>query len=376
MTDARAGAIFRVHRTRQAVWLEMTGAQIDDRKLRPSRAPVPLPSPTLIGQVFETGETMVIDDVAKLDRDLVYGFGPSQAVTGAATRSVICFALKDVHERVSVVVQLINRRPPGADGPLAFTRAQGRFVDVLSRLAGSVVERAELVEEIRRKNATLRQRNRDLRRQRETIALLQTETEDAFMVSIRLLARASLLYDSTTGEHIGRINEYSYFLAEKLGLPRAHCEEIRYSAQLHDVGKLSIDAAILRKNGKLTKAERREMMNHPIYGHEILRQSPRLVMAAEIALYHHEKWDGTGYPNGAAGENIPVHARVVALADVYDALRSERPYKPAYSHAETIAILLDGDHRIDPSGHFDPVLLELLRRHHDGLDAIHRSLAT
>ena len=195
------------------------------------------------------------------------------------------------------------------------------------------------------------------------------------MVSIRLLARASLLYDSTTGEHIGRINEYSYFLAEKLGLPRAQCEEIRYSAQLHDVGKLSIDAAILRKNGKLTRAERREMMNHPIYGHEILRQSPRLVMAAEIALYHHEKWDGTGYPKGAAGEDIPVHARVVALADVYDALRSKRPYKPAYSHAETIAILLDGDHRIDPSGHFDPALLELLRQHHDGPDAIHRSPA-
>lgn len=284
MTDASAGAIFRVRRTRRSVWLEMTGAQHGDRRLRPSRTPVPMPSPTLVGRVFETGESIAVDDIAKLGSDPPFDIELCQAVTGIATRSVICFALKDDRGRVSVVVQLINRRPPGADRPMPFTQAQGRFVDSLSRLAGAVVERAELVEEIGRKNATLRQRNQALRRQRQTIAELQTETEDAFMVSIRLLARASLLYDSTTGAHIGRINEYSYFLAEKLGLPRAHCEEIRYSAQLHDVGKLSIDTAILRKNGKLTRAERREMMNHPIYGHEILRQSPRLEMAAEIAL--------------------------------------------------------------------------------------------
>ena len=374
MTDAAAGQIFMVRRNRRAAWLELVGAQIDGRKRTPNGATVPLPSPTLAGYVAETGRPLLVDDVADLDDGLPYRFAPDQATTGAATRSMLCFALTDVRDRVSVVVQLINRRAAGSAEPVPFRPADGAFAARLARLAGAVVERAEMVEEIGRKNATLRERNRALRRQRQRIAALQTETEDAFMLSINLLAHASLIYDTTTGAHIGRINELSHFLAGKLGLPRHCCDEIRYSAQLHDVGKLSVDAAILRKRGSLTKAERREMMNHPIYGHEILRQSPRLVMAAEIALFHHEKWDGTGYPNGAKGEEIPVHARVVALADVYDALRSPRPYKPAYSHAEAIAILLDGDDRIDPHGHFDPALLDVLRRHHDGLDAVYRRL--
>jgi len=87
-------------------------------------------------------------------------------------------------------------------------------------------------------------------------------------------------------------------------------------------------------------------------------------MGAEIALNHHEKWDGTGYPNGIAGADIPLSARIVQLADVYDALRSERPYKPAFSHAKSVDILTHGDDRIDPHAHFDPVLIELFARQH------------
>jgi HD-GYP domain-containing protein (c-di-GMP phosphodiesterase class II) len=98
-------------------------------------------------------------------------------------------------------------------------------------------------------------------------------------------------------------------------------------------------------------------------------------MGAEIALHHHEKWDGTGYPNGARGEDIPLSARVVQIADIYDALRSERPYKPAFSHAKTVAILTKGDDRIDPVNHFDPDLIALFAANNSAFadiwDALH-----
>jgi len=108
-------------------------------------------------------------------------------------------------------------------------------------------------------------------------------------------------------------------------LPGPLCAEIRYSAQLHDVGKMAVDQAVLKKKGRLDEAERLEMNNHTLYGQRIVEQSDRLKMAAEIALAHHEKWDGTGYPHGLGGEDIPLSARITQLADVYDALRSERP---------------------------------------------------
>ncbi|MBT7756806.1 MAG: HD domain-containing protein, partial [Rhodospirillaceae bacterium] len=93
-----------------------------------------------------------------------------------------------------------------------------------------------------------------------------------------------------------------------------------------------------------------------------------------IALYHHEKWDGGGYPMKVAGEDIPLPARIVAIADIYDALRSERPYKPAFSHKKTIDIMLKGDDRLDPASHFDPTLMSLLARNHQGMNKIHRRL--
>ena len=161
--------------------------------------------------------------------------------------------------------------------------------------------------------------------------------------------------------------EYSYFLAGKLGRSKAFCSEIRFSAQLHDVGKMSINVAILRKQGPLDDDERGEMMRHPKYGYQILSASDRLQMAAEIALNHHEQWDGGGYPVGRKGDDIPVSARIVALADIYDALRSERPYKPGFSHEETRRIVLEGDHRFTPASHLDPKLLKIFNDHHDGM---------
>jgi HD-GYP domain-containing protein (c-di-GMP phosphodiesterase class II) len=233
-----------------------------------------------------------------------------------------------------------------------------------------LIERAEMMDEIRAKNAKLRERNRLLNAQRARIELLQAETEDAFQLSVQLLARAAEIHDEETGNHIVRVNEYSYHIARELGMPQDWCDELRYSAQLHDVGKMSVDSAVLKKNGPLNEAEREEMNRHTEYGYQILEASPRLRMGAEIALCHHEKWDGTGYPRALAGEAIPLSARIVQVADVYDALRSERPYKPSFSHETTVGILTKGDSRIDPLTHFDPLIIALFSRHHEAFAEI------
>jgi HD-GYP domain-containing protein (c-di-GMP phosphodiesterase class II) len=143
-----------------------------------------------------------------------------------------------------------------------------------------------------------------------------------------------------------------------LGLSSDLVDVISYSAQMHDVGKIKIPASILLKEGSLTREEKELMMMHPVYGEKILGDSPRLHVAREIALSHHENWDGSGYPNGLAGEDIPVAGRIVKIADVYDALRSKRSYKGPLSHQESLRVFREGDERIDPGAHFDPVLLK------------------
>lgn len=193
--------------------------------------------------------------------------------------------------------------------------------------------------------------------------------------TIYFLARAAQIYDEGTGNHTRRVNEYSYFLAQTVGMEQDFCEEIHYSAQLHDLGKISVDPVVLGKAGPLSEAERQEMDNHTIYGHRILSQSPQLAMAAEIALNHHEKWDGTGYPNALGGEDIPLSARITQIADIYDALRTARPYKPAFDHEMARSIIISGDARIDSAGHFDPRLVEAFSDTHADFDRIWRELS-
>ena len=183
------------------------------------------------------------------------------------------------------------------------------------------------------------------------------ETEKAFIYTIEALARACEAAEEQTGKHILRVNRYAGALAANIGLSADFVETISYSAQMHDVGKIKIPAAILLKEGELTGEEMKLMRLHPVYGEEILGDSPRLTVAREIAIAHHENWDGSGYPYGLKGEEIPLPGRIAKIADVYDALRSRRSYKEPLSHAETVRIFREGDSRIDPQAHFDPQLL-------------------
>jgi len=374
MTGAEAGTIFIARRRGRKRWLEPASIQNDAIKVKRADFIVPIGSGTIAGHVADKGRTVLIEDVYNIPPRSPYRFDPGFERKNYKTRSMFCFPLKNLQNEVIGVVQLINCRRRGRRQPVPFDADVEQLVAPIARVVGHSIERASMLDEIRAKNRTLSVRNQQLAEQRARIAALQEETEAAFKVSVTLLARAAEIHDEETGNHIIRVNEYSYAIAKLLGMDDTWCDEIRYSAQLHDVGKMSVDSAVLKKKGALDPAEREEMNRHTVYGYQILSASPRLSLGAEIALYHHEKWDGTGYPNGVKGEAIPLSARIVQMADIYDALRSERPYKPAFSHDKTVGIMTRGDDRIDPYGHFDPKLVQLFQDNHPEFARIWDSL--
>ncbi|MBM3739197.1 MAG: HD domain-containing protein [Acidobacteria bacterium] len=157
------------------------------------------------------------------------------------------------------------------------------------------------------------------------------ELHEANMEAIYMLAVASEAKDGDTGAHVRRIQHYAQALAREMGLAAPDAEQMGYSAILHDVGKMSVPDHILKKPGPLTDDERREMERHTVVGESILSLKPFFAQARDIARGHHENWDGSGYPDGRAGHAIPLAARIVHVADVYDALTHPRVYKPAWS---------------------------------------------
>jgi response regulator RpfG family c-di-GMP phosphodiesterase len=208
----------------------------------------------------------------------------------------------------------------------------------------------------------------------QRIAGYIVETENALHYTISALARAAEANDEDTGQHILRVNKYAAIIASEMGLPAREVGVIGRSAQMHDVGKVHIHPDILRKPGKLSREEWEIMKTHCEAGARILGDHPHLRMAAEIASTHHERWDGTGYPRGLKGEEIPVSGRICIVADIYDALRSARSYKPAFSHDQTAKIILEGDGRTEP-GHFDPRALEAFRRRQCDFEEIYAGMS-
>ncbi len=368
LTDAEAGSIFLVRGTGQRRRLVPGSLQNDVVRIAAASFSMPVSPDSIAGYVAATGETLFVDDLSAIPPNRPFGHRHElDRRNRYVSKTMLAFPLTNGHGGVVAVVQLINRRPHDSAAPLPFEPRHAALIAPINHFAGRAIERAAM-------NEAIVEKNRRLRAQRQRILALQAETEEAFMLSIRLLARAAELHDEVTGNHILRVNEYSYALALRAGQPQAWCDEIRYSAQLHDVGKMSVDAAVLKKKGRLTPEEWEEMRRHPSYGYEILRQSPRLAMAADIARCHHEKWDGSGYPARLAGEAIPLSARIVSIADIYDALRSARPYKSGFSHDEACRIMLEGDGRIDPAAHFDPNVLAVFAANHREMDRIWLSL--
>ena len=237
---------------------------------------------------------------------------------------------------------------------------------------------------LRRMQAVARARQAEADTRAESHLEDLQRTQRAVMFGLALLSESR---DPATGEHLRRMKHLARVLAETLHtMPKYQSvvtpefvKQIEISAMLHDIGKVGISDAILLKPGKLTAVERQEMQQHPLISSQCLRQIEEklgkanfLEMAHEIALYHHERWDGLGYPFGRRGEAIPLSARIVSIADVYDALVSERVYKPAFPHEQCVAMIREG-----AGTQFDPelvkVFLSIERRFADVSDRIRKN---
>ena len=218
---------------------------------------------------------------------------------------------------------------------LALSQAHRRLRDHAAQLAREVATAVALVEE----------------REREIVSTLMRAAENR---------------DEDTGDHIARVSAYTSLIAEALGLDPDECRLMGLAATMHDVGKIAVPDSILLKPGPLTPEERQEMERHAERGRRILggSASPVMRLAAEIAASHHERWDGSGYPYGLKGEAIPLAGRIVAVADVFDALTTLRPYKPAWSPARARAHLFE-----HAGAHFDPRAVQAFLSRWDVVEA-------
>jgi HD-GYP domain-containing protein (c-di-GMP phosphodiesterase class II) len=272
----------------------------------------------IAGFVAKTGSAVNIRDAYR-DRRFTQDL---DRLTGYQTKSLLAVPLKDREGRGLGVFEVLNK----AKGP--FNDEDEGFLRILATIASSSIENARLYENLRRSHL-------------ETI--------------YRLAMVAEYRDQQDTASHLRRISKYTAIVAAQLGLAYDLVEDLRYASPLHDIGKVAIPDAILLKPGKLTPDEYEEMKKHPVYGARMLEgaESRLLKLARNIALAHHEHWDGTGYPHGLKGEEIPLEARIVSVVDVFDALTTRRVYKGAWTMDETFKYMMDQSGRL-----FDPSVVE------------------
>jgi putative two-component system response regulator len=304
-----------------------------------------------------------IEALAKLmlDFDLVLLDGDMPHMDGFEVTERIRASVETEHLPIIMITGLVrpeNRRRAIECGvndfiikPFASEELQMRskwLIEMKQSVDKLRTRQSRLEDEVQRRTESLRRTLRDM-------AEAQRRTMEAHVDTIRRLSMAAEFKDSITASHIERIGLYSERLARALGMSPRDIETIRHAATMHDVGKLGVPEAILMKPGKLSEDEIDVMRAHTTIGAQILSgsDSPLLQMGERIALSHHERWDGKGYPFGLAAEAIPLEGRICAVVDFFDALTMDRPYRNAVPVEEVMDMM-----RADSGRHFDPEVLE------------------
>ncbi len=272
------------------------------------------------------------------------------------------------------------------DAPIIFMTALSETVDKVRGFAlGAVdyitkpIEPEEVLARVT-SHLTIQRLQNELKAKNEILAdrevlltkLVEEKTKKIEHITIALvnaLENANLYNDSDTGSHLKRIGAYSTFIAEQFGCDRDFVKRIKLYAPLHDVGKVGLPDTLLKKPGKYTAEEFTAMQEHVVIGARMLGSDNIDVMARNIALYHHEKWEGTGYMHYLTGEDIPLEARIVTIADVYDALISKRIYKEAFPEEKADRII-----REESEKHFDPKIIECFFTHKREIIEIRKAL--
>ncbi|RME84233.1 MAG: HD domain-containing protein [Planctomycetota bacterium] len=288
---------------------------------------LPISKSSIAGYVAATGEILNIPDAYEIGEEEEYSFNKDYDLKeGYRTKSMLIVPLKEPSGNILGVLQLINAKD--TDGlVIPFDPAIEPLVQSLASQAAVALKNAQLTQEIK----------------------------TAYLDTIYRLSIAAEYKDTDTGFHVKRMSHYSAIIAEELGFSEDEVENILYASPMHDIGKIGVPDRILQKPGKLTPEEFEEMKKHTLIGAEILSHSDSdiLQLSEKIALSHHEKYDGSGYPYGVSGESIPMEARIVAVADVFDALTSKRCYKPAFSVEKAVSIIQESS-----GSHFDPKVVE------------------
>lgn len=279
-------------------------------------------SRTIVDRVAATGETILTTNAQEDPR-----FGDQISVAAFRLRSILCAPLKIKDELIGVI-HVDNRARTGI-----FQEQDKKMLSAFADAAAVAIDNANLFE-------TLLEKNKEL--------------EEAYQATLEGWVRALDMRDKETEGHTQRVTVLTQRLARAMGVADEQMIHITRGALLHDIGKMAIPDRILLKPGALTDEERELIKQHPKYAYDMLRRIDFLLPAIDIPHYHHERWDGTGYPDGLRGENIPFPARIFPVVDVWDAMTSDRPYRNALPHDEVKERI-----RTDSGKHFDPQVVEV-----------------